>query len=325
MILNPMTVNFWLRRQRVCKRKRSTNFGKCPVMYYVVASSGHRSADTRLGYFCSPQDWDDGTWPKDVDSAKKKLEEALRDINARYEQLNIPATGQMLLTDYLNTNKPARYLLIVAQEWIESINLKCQRGGLSKTTASIYRTRLDNLTHYVENVLHRKTLTLHEINNAFVMDMETYFKYEYRTRRCNRLGLGILTLKQQVQFLVNVMNFAQSRDYIAQNPTSVYKVDVSKWQKKLTYLTEEELERFRAVVVADEKARIAADIFLFLCETGLSYVDYNRMRESWVQRLGDLPLPRDVRNMINVDETWLINHRQKSKVDFAKAEGCESC
>ncbi|GAB3314731.1 site-specific integrase [Larkinella ripae] len=314
MVLNDVKVNFWLRRQRVAKRK-GTHFGQAPVMFYIIAN-GVRSNDARTGVYCSADNWDAGSAPAEVTQRIRKLEEHIGQMNARYEQLNIPATGTMLLNDLLNTNKPARFLLIVAQEMLEALEKKVGRR-ITKVTFQHYKARFNNLTHYVELILKRNNLTLHEVNNAFVEDMEEYFRDRYITQRGNRKGMAVLTLKQQVMFLVNVMDFAQRRDYVQQNPIRVYKVDASDWKPNKTYLTDDELDRFRSASITDEKTRKAADVFLFLCETGMSYCDYLRMQDDWIKPLRDLDLPRDIRYKVNPDEKWLIGARQKSKVSFA--------
>ncbi|WP_128547225.1 phage integrase SAM-like domain-containing protein [Larkinella soli] len=320
MIYHIMNVNFWLRRQRVCRRPHSSKYGKCPIMYYVVTGAGEsasRSHDVHMGYYCAPADWDAGRWPADALEAKKKLEAALTEINARYEAMNIPATGEMLLTDYLNKNKPARYMLVVAQEYVDSVERRRLRGKIKNGTFRAYKTRLENLRYYVEEVLGRRKLTLYEVNNAFMMAMEEYFRDEYVTRKGSRRGLGVLTLKQQVHFLTEVMTYAVQRDYITQNPVSVYAVDTSDWQKNLTYLTQDELERLSRHFFLDPKTQEAVDAFIFLAETGISFVDYKRMRDDWVKRLGDIELPSDIRDRIDPEELWLIDARQKTGVPFA--------
>ncbi|RAJ97394.1 site-specific recombinase XerD [Larkinella arboricola] len=309
-VFNEVKVNFWLRRQRPCKRY-STRLGKCPVMFNITAS-GVKSKDCRAEVYCLPYDWDHNTHPSDVAQRIQRIEESVNQINARFEFLNITATGPMILKDLTAKAQKAILLLTVADEFVKS-----KKGKGAKGTYGHYCCRYRNLERYLVEKLKNSAVTPFEVNNRFLMDAESYYRDEYITQKGGRKGLGILALKQQIDFIKAVMVYAQQRDYISQNPTIAYRVDVSSWKPKKTYLTQEELERFRSAEITDEQIRRAVDIFLFLCETGMSYCDYVRMENDWIKPLGEMELPLDIRVKVNLNEKWLVGMRKKSKVQFA--------
>ena len=93
-----------------------------------------------------------------------------------------------------------------------------------------------------------------------------------------------------------VINHAQDNDRITKNPYRRYKLPKAE-QRKIRYLTTEQLEAIENKQFHSDRVTRVKDIFLFQCYTGLAYAD--------VQKL----IPSDIKN--DNGDHWIITDRIK--------------
>ena len=137
------------------------------------------------------------------------------------------------------------------------------------------------------------TPATYEKMGALRVDLEAFRKNRLRTPRKKKgdrkeydhedvTGLGNSTIDKKLGYFRWFLNWATDRGY---NPNLDYKKfrpTLKMTQKKVIYLTKEEMTRVRDLEFADAQTYLAPirDIFLFCCFSGLRHSDVNNLRRS---------------------------------------------
>ena len=95
-------------------------------------------------------------------------------------------------------------------------------------------------------------------------------------------GLKNATIEKKLRYLRWYLNWATERGYNTNLTYKTFKPTLKMTQKKVIYLTKEEMTRIRNLELTGEKAYLdpIRDIFLFCCFSGLRHSDVNNLRRS---------------------------------------------
>ncbi len=90
------------------------------------------------------------------------------------------------------------------------------------------------------------------------------------------------TISKQLAFLKWYLRWALRKGYTTNSDFELYKPKIKSVQKRVIFLTQEELTRLREFEIPDEKLYLdrVRDVFLFLCFTGLRHSDAYNLRRS---------------------------------------------
>ena len=95
-------------------------------------------------------------------------------------------------------------------------------------------------------------------------------------------GLKNATIEKKLRYLRWYLNWATERGYNTNLTYKTFKPTLKMTQKKVIFLTKEEMTRIRDLELTGEKAYLdpIRDIFLFCCFSGLRHSDVNNLRRS---------------------------------------------
>ena len=98
-------------------------------------------------------------------------------------------------------------------------------------------------------------------------------------------GLKNATIEKKLRYLRWYLNWATERGYNTNLTYKTFKPTLKMTQKKVIYLTKEEMARIRKLELPGELAYLdpIRDIFLFCCFSGLRHSDVNNLRRSDVK------------------------------------------
>ena len=95
-------------------------------------------------------------------------------------------------------------------------------------------------------------------------------------------GLRNSTIYKKLGYLSWFLNWATDKGYNTNRAYKTFKPTLKQTQKKVIYLTKEELSRIRALNLTGDKAYLDSvrDVFLFCCFSGVRHSDANNLRRS---------------------------------------------
>jgi integrase len=96
------------------------------------------------------------------------------------------------------------------------------------------------------------------------------------------IGLKNSTILKKLEYLRWFLNWATDMGYNSNRAFKSFRPTLKQTQKKVIYLTKEELGKVRALELTGEKAYLepVRDVFLFCCFSGLRHSDANNLRRS---------------------------------------------
>jgi len=159
-------------------------------------------------------------------------------------------------------------LLTVGERFLEEL---AQPGKKRRpNTLRSVRQALDKLTLYCQHIRKAGVLA-QDINRAWCRTYE---------RWCMGQGWQADTVRWYVSVLRRVVGFAADEGLIETSLVERYVYLSESERKAKRHLTTEELAHLEARRFGKENVQRVADLFLFCCYTGLSFVDYTRFAQA---------------------------------------------
>lgn len=226
-----------------------------------------------------------------VDSVKKNIDNAITEIAERGEALDTPT-----LTKYVRNGGVRIWTLRqVFDEFMElqrgRVGTRCGEGQMRK-----YELMMDRFFSKVDP---SKNIAL--INRGMI---EEYVNGLYKTMKPASVASDCTRLKA-------VFKYAFDNGYMKVNPFSM--VCIEKGKPKEEWLDDDEIQKIRDLEGLSKDLEIARDMFLFQCNSGMSYRDMQELRKE------------DIREEENGVYS-VVKHRCKTGVTFTSVvlpEGAE--
>lgn len=159
---------------------------------------------------------------------------------------------------YLGTDEQHRTLLQLV-----SYHNKTMQTVLKPGTLKNYKTTERYLKKFVKKIYKVDDIQLKQINYAFVIDFEQYL---HKLSNLNNNGL----MKHMERFK-KLCKLGLKLEWLEKDPSVNYQLHFDKVERD--YLTEEELHVLETETLSKHSHKIARDIFVFSCYTGLAYCD----------------------------------------------------
>jgi site-specific recombinase XerD len=152
-----------------------------------------------------------------------------------------------------------------------------QRNNLSKSTIAIYGYARDKWLKFASGKYYYVT----EMNLNVLKDFRIFL---------NEQGLRENTVGKYIKTIKSFLNYCYFTLELTEIPISFHKMEVDKEHgAEIIHLTQDELEVLKREVFYSgwygtpkydltEREKLIGQIFVFLCSTGLSYVDFNNIR-----------------------------------------------
>ncbi|MEH0153723.1 site-specific integrase [Limibacter armeniacum] len=240
------------------------------TIYARIHCEGEKGTGFSTGITCKLIDWG-GTRDlikSSYHSADNQLLQNFRNeikmLYARMKPEFKQITPKMLQNEY-NKQHRGKHIKLVecAQLFLEK-----KKEEVTTSSYDAYRYRMNKiLDHFKE--IGKDTILIAEITKSLGKDFMTWmlkkkgYSEHYTARALNLLNM--------------MLNWAVEEDYLQYNHLKDLKLN-PKSKSKMIYLDRDELKQLEAYQPRSKSRQKAADVFRFLCYTGMSYIDYTLFR-----------------------------------------------
>nr|WP_255695683.1 site-specific integrase [Flagellimonas sp. CMM7] len=202
----------------------------------------------------------------------RKINQYLDEVYAKlfqcYQELrseNKPITPQTIKSRYTGDDKIGHYTL---RDIIECHNTSMFEK-LHGNTSRLYLTSQKYILLFVKKKYKVDDFELASLDYTFILNFEsflrTYSPQHYKKR------IGNNAVMKHIQRLRRMVSLAYQLEWIDRDP-------FVKFKQKLTptyrgFLTPEELKQIEELQIESTRLKLAKDLFVFSCYTGISYID----------------------------------------------------
>lgn len=155
-------------------------------------------------------------------------------------------------------------------------------GDITIKTANRYRSTGNVLIEYFGDI------PIDTINKGMMDDLLVELKKKYE-----QSSLSSIWRKGKTMF-----EYAYNHQRISHNPFNGYKI--SRGEKDVEYLTVEEVEKIQNKTFATERLNRVRDIFIFACNTAISFCDLNNITKENIEVINGVVMYVNKRNKTNV-------------------------
>ena len=285
-----LKVSYLLRGDRV------KSHDLCPL--YVRFILDQKRVQLSTGIRITKKDWDES---KQLLKAKasgasvynSKILKITTDLHDIYNQL-LSLGKEFDVFDiknrYLGENN-SRGLLYTFDYYLETIENNLGKGYAYKTLEH-YRCSRKKVGKFLNDVLKKKDVSLHDIDFQFLNEFDSYLKKTYKIHQN--------TAWNYHKHLKRIFNLAISLEYMDKNPYSKFKVKLEEAHRD--FLTLQELKKIEQKRIDLIRLSIVRDVFLFACYTGLSYADISKLNRKHIRKRDD-------------GNYWIFISRTKTKTE----------
>jgi site-specific recombinase XerD len=210
-------------------------------------------------------------WDKNKSKAKGNSQEA-RALNNYIQQVRnklydsyseLQKEGKLITVTtvksrYLGTDDQNRTLLQLVSYHNKTMQIVLKPGTLKN-----YNTTERYLKEFIKKVYKVDDIPLKQLNYGFVIDYEQYL---HKLSNLNNNGL----MKHMERFK-KLCKLGLKLEWLDKDPAVNYQLHFDRVERD--YLTEEELNTLETSTLEKQTHKIARDIFVFSCYTGLAYCD----------------------------------------------------
>lgn len=210
-------------------------------------------------------------WDKNKSKVKGNSEEA-RTLNGYIQQVRnklydsyseLQKEGKLITvatvkSRYLGTDEQNRTLLQLV-----SYHNKTMQTVLKPGTLKNYRTTEGYLKKFIKEVYKVEDIQLKQLNYSLVIDFEQYL---HKLSNLNNNGL----MKHLKRFK-KLCKLGVKLEWLEKDPSINYQLHFDKVERG--YLTDDELNILETATLDRQTHKIARDVFVFSCYTGLAYCD----------------------------------------------------
>jgi site-specific recombinase XerD len=147
-----------------------------------------------------------------------------------------------------------------------SLNKKLIGTQIAKATYKTYVTREKVINKYLDET-GQPHIKIQEIKIRWIREFAAWLYYNQRY--CENY------VNKHIQLLGKMFNVAIENEYAQNNPTILYKYKYKRNQE-ITYLEHFELRKLENLNLITPHLQKSKDLYLFLCYTGLGYIDLSR-------------------------------------------------
>lgn len=274
--------------QFYCRPSKTDKKGYAPIELSIVIN-GERNY-LRLQRKERPEDFKKATESKRANAIKGYIESQRVIINKVVEDMafaDIELTAQNL-KDCLKKGGVSNFYTL-GQLWNDLMfnkTAELSTGDLSGNTLSKYKLCKEAL--YKANNVNDNT-PARDITIQHIINMQNYLRGQGKQQN---------TIAQYHAKCKAAFSLAFKSGKIKSNPYAAYKIDKGP-KKEIVWLTEEELNRIRDKEISIERLENVRDLFVFQCNSGLSYADLKNLNKKDFKRS-------------NLNQIYIEKHRKKT-------------
>ncbi len=268
------SIHFWL---SMAKKKDDS----APV-YASITVDGKR-AEISLKRSCSVTYWDTRSKRSTLRTSEGKalnvyLDQVYSDLLACQKQLlgeSRYVTAQAIKARYLGEDEQHKTLLQLI-----AYHNKNMVSVLKPGTLKNYFTTERYIKRYLKNKLKTNDIYLKQMSYKFIIDFEQFLRNGKSINLSRPLkNNGVM---KHLERLKKTMNLALRLEWIDKDPFVRFSLKFTKPQR--AFLSPWELEVLESGQLSKEMHRKTRDVFVFACNTGLSYIDVKLLCDDHIVR-----------------------------------------
>lgn len=241
--------------------RKNQTAGEAPVQFEVYFNRYDRVYFSP-GVKIEKRYWDKGTNQVKFDHPDNSLLNA--QISSMRKKLNeigkeYAETGKTLTGDLLRIEMERLPATTTLNEYIEQ-QLELDRASVKHSTYKRLKSVLKNLNEF-------RTVTFSQCDGQFLRE---YHNHLLKSMQQTSTSKNHKTLSKYLKRAVN-------DNLVDKNPYLNFKIPAG--AKRKVYLTQDELIKIREKVITIDRLEIVRDMFLFMCNTGMEYVDLMALSE----------------------------------------------
>ena len=284
MVYKNTTLLFYLWKHRRNKK------GLCPLYFRSTVNGVRKQRAT--GIFLSELQWNQEKQKVVKCKLSKLYNSELESIRLKQLLTSSQSHGSLAFIEQGKTDKqkPTHKLLKVFSEYVDY-----RYAEIGPTYSQGSHRALKASYSYFSKMCKKCKLsqvTLDQLDKA---------KYQALVNISYTEGYALNTVNKQFKRLKQVLNFAVDKEYIKVNPYLKY--SLPKEQKKIEFLTADELELFSKYEPNCDRLLHVRNCFLFCCYTGLAFNELKNLRRQDINEEGN--------------QYWLQIHRSKTKKNYS--------
>ena len=271
------------------------------LVYVRITVNGSRS-EISLKQRVEPNEWNPVA--EKVNGRKKQnkdLNQFLEKVRARLSNIY----RELLVEGDLPTSTMVKNQFLGIQETGNTIqdafdyHRKMAEGNISKNTLHHYKTTEKYVNEFLLAHYKTKNVLLRKINYKLITEFE-YFLRKRKPVDHQKPMQNNGVMKHIERFRV-VVKLAVKLDWITTDPFRNYQIKFRKVERG--FLEADELVKIEEAEFKLPRLRLARDLFVFSCYTGLAYIDTIQLK------------PEEIH--LGTDENyWIISNRQKTGVSM---------
>jgi site-specific recombinase XerD len=262
-------LSFYLRKSRTNKTSESDIYLRISVNGKRSALSINRKVDPRKWSSSSEKALGKSPEATEINNFINVLKNKIKNIHQELIEKNQAITSKSILDEFKGVNKKKPKMTLDAfKEHNEQMD-RLSGKSISKSTAKRYWTCYNHIEQFLKEVYKAEDFRMKNIDHQFITRFEYFLK---TTRKCNHNS----ALKYVNNFK-KIVRIALANQWMDRDPFYNYKVQYETVDRE--FLNEDEVKALIEKELHFERLRIARDMFVFSCHTGLAFGDLEKLSE----------------------------------------------
>ena len=216
-------------------------------------------------------------------------------INKNFNQLadkDEVVTARKMKDSITGKKSKKRFLLDLFKDVVTLIEQE-KGNKYSNITVQIYHVSFQRLKQFIQKEYHLDNIEVDDLNYQFMEKYEIFLRTTFNIHHN--------TTMKYLKHLKKVIHEGMKWGFLDKDPFFQYKTAYKEGNRD--YLTQTELDIIRGEKLKSRRLQTIKDIFLFICNTGLSYSDLARLSKEHIHK-----------GIEGYD--WIIMKRAKTDVGF---------
>ena len=262
-------LSFYLRKSRTNKTSESDIYLRISVNGKRSALSINRKVDPRKWSSSSEKALGKSPEATEINNFINVLKNKIKNIHQDLIEKNQAISSKSILDEFKGVNKKKPKMTLEAfKEHNEQMD-RLSGKSISKSTAKRYWTCYNHIEQFLKEVYKAEDFRMKDIDHQFITKFEYFLK---TARKCNHNS----ALKYVNNFK-KIVRIALANQWMDRDPFYNYKVQYETVDRE--FLNEDEVKALVEKELHFERLRIARDMFVFSCHTGLAFGDLEKLSE----------------------------------------------
>uniref|UniRef100_UPI003A8B0CB2 phage integrase SAM-like domain-containing protein n=1 Tax=Alistipes sp. TaxID=1872444 RepID=UPI003A8B0CB2 len=276
----------------VCRKSKAGRNGLAPIELSIIIN-GERT------YITLPQKANPSTFSRDIASRKNNdIQDYLSAVRIKLNSIinkmmmdEEPITALSIKNAFTNGTSNSHTIKRVCNEFCKQYQNKVEVGEAANGTFNKYLIAIDRFIEYFGDTKEISSIKSNDIIN-FKLHIKKTYNYNDTT-----VALYLSKIK-------TIITFAHNNGYITINPFA--NIKIGKREKEVEYLTQDEVDIIAHHQFIGRLENIR-DLFVFACNTGLSYSDMSQLSKMDIKQAEGVYYVKKPRIKTSVIYTAILN------------------